>query len=341
MAHSAKPGEFELIARFLAPLSATEPGAFMLTDDAAVIAPRDGHRLVLTTDTLISGVHFLDDTQPAYIAAKSLRVNLSDLASMGADPDCYLLTLSLPAGADGGWDAVWLDAFSQALMIEQQIFGVVLVGGDTVSTPGPLSVSVTALGHVPDGVWATRSGARPGDIVMVSGTIGDAALGLAALQGALEGIGDAEREVLVERHHRPQPRIAFGRRVAGLVHAMIDVSDGLVQDLGHICETSAVGATIMAERVPLSPAARSVVEARPELMQAVLGGGDDYELLFTLASGDRDAAYAIGRELDLPLSEIGRIEDASFDASMGGSGVVVLDGAGDAITLEHGGWRHF
>lgn len=320
-------GEFGLIETWFAPLSGSYDGALGLTDDAAVLDVPDGRQLVVTTDMLVSGVHFLDGTEPAYIAAKALRVNLSDLAAMAAEPFAYTLSIALP----GKPDADWLDAFSQALAVEQNIFNVVLIGGDTVSTTGPLSISITAFGYVERGRELRRSGAKAGDLVFVSGNIGSAAMGLRVLSGECGGLSKAEAELLAERQHRPQPRIELGQRLAGLAHAAIDVSDGLVQDLGHICRCSGLGAVIESELVPVTPEAETAAAGD---VWSLLGGGDDYELLFTAPPENRDAIEAISRQLDIDVTVIGRIDESDT--------VRVVDASGKEIAAGGiPGFQHF
>ncbi len=331
MGGQRKADEFELIARHFAPLAAAEPGAFALTDDAAVLALQPGRRLVVTTDSLVAGVHFLPETRAEAIAAKLLRVNLSDLAAMGAKPVAYTLSVALPEDLEDGW----LERFAQALAADQASFQVTLIGGDTVATPGPLTLTLCALGTVAEGCELRRSGARTGDAVYVSGTIGDAALGLAALQGGLPELAPELRETLGERYLRPQPRVELGQRLSGLAHAAVDISDGLVADLGHICAASGTGATVEAARIPLSPAGRAAIEADGQRMATVLTGGDDYELLFTAPYGSAAAVAGLSRELDLPLTVIGRINEAKSD------GVRVIDENGRRIELAENGYRHF
>ena len=227
MANPHRPCEFDLIARYFAPLAAGEAGAFGLTDDAAVLTPSPGWATVTTADAMVAGVHFLPEDPPDLIARKLLRVNLSDLAAMGARPRAYLLTTAFPAAIDDAW----LAAFTEGLAADQAEFGIHLLGGDTVSTPGPLTLSLMALGEARDGAVLRRSGAKPGDTVYVTGTIGDAALGLDSLRGHLSGLGPRQAEYLAGRYRLPQPRMACGPRLLGLAHAALDVSDGLVGDL--------------------------------------------------------------------------------------------------------------
>lgn len=321
--------EFTLISELLAPLSRGEPGALNLTDDGALIAPAEGRCLVMTKDMLVAGVHFLAQDDPGLIARKLLRVNLSDLAAMGAAPRAYLLGLALPGDTDEGW----LRGFVGGLALDQAEFGVTLIGGDTVSTDGPFTASLTALGEVETGAELRRSGAGPGDLVFLSGSLGDAALGLAVLSGALIGLDAAAEAMLGDRYRLPRPRIGLGLRLSGLAHGLIDVSDGLIADLGHLCEASGVGAEIDAWTLPLSDAARAALLLDGGLLAKVLGGGDDYELLFTADAEAGEQIAALADELDLPITAIGRITE--------GSGVVVRDENGSPIDIATPGWRHF
>jgi thiamine-monophosphate kinase len=231
-------GEFEFIARHLRPL-ATARGALALTDDAALLEPAPGRQLVLAKDAMVAGVHFFAADPPGQIAQKLLRVNLSDLAAMGAAPLGYLLALARPKEITDAW----LAEFCAGLAADNAAFEVPLLGGDTVSTPGPLTLSLTAIGELPRGTALLRAGARAGDDVWVSGTLGDAALGLKVLQGALPAAEPA-RAFLIERYRLPQPRLALGEALRGIASAAIDISDGLVADLGHILEVSGVGAEL-------------------------------------------------------------------------------------------------
>jgi thiamine-monophosphate kinase len=317
-------GEFAFIARHLRPLAAGAPGALDLLDDAALLDPPQGAELVLTTDAMVSGVHFLADDPAAQIAQKLLRVNLSDLAAMGAAPLGYLLAL---ARAKDTAEA-WLAEFCRGLAADQAEFAIALLGGDTVSTPGPLTFSLTAIGQVPKGQALRRSTARPGDDIWVSGTLGDGALGLKLLQGELE-TNAAAGAYLIKRYRLPCPRLALGQALRDIASAALDVSDGLLADLGHILETSQVGAEIHAAALPLSPAAR----AQPGARDAALAGGDDYELLFTAAPERRPRIAALARELTLPLTRIGRIEAVG--------GLRALDEDGREISTAQTGWQHF
>ena len=336
MARRPKPGEFEIIRRFFAPLAADAPGALGLTDDAAILDVPSGDVLVVTSDALVAGVHFLADDAAADVAAKALRVNLSDLASMGADPLAYTLALALTREVD----EAWLEAFAASLAADQRQFGIRLVGGDTVATPGPLTLSICAFGRVRRGTELRRSGARPGDAVFVTGTIGDAALGLIALQKGLAGVAAAERDVLADRYRRPMPRVACGPKLVGLAHAVIDVSDGLLADLGHVCETSGTAAVVEAERVPLSAAARAALTAGAGDWPTILTGGDDYELLFTAPAAAERTLAGISAMLALPITRIGRIVGRR-EAESPGRLVGVVDGTGREMAIAGSGYRHF
>lgn len=339
MVGHSQPDEFELIARYFRPLAEKEKGAAGLKDDAAVLPVKEGCRLVVTMDTLVSGVHFLDFTPPHFIAAKALRVNLSDLASMGANPAYYTLSLSLPTHSEVPYDDDWLDRFSQALGVEQDMYGLTLVGGDTVSTPGPFTITITAFGWVKPGQDVNRSGASAGDLVYVSGTVGDAVLGLGAVRGAYGHLPPASLELITERYQRPQPRLDLGEKIFGLASASIDISDGLVQDLGHICEASNVEATLRAGDLPLSDTARTLLKDDPDLINVLLTGGDDYELLLTVPPEWSGTMTEVSKNLNLQLTQIGTIEVKNKLAER--DKVRVFDEAGEVIDLPITGFRHF
>ena len=320
--------EFRLIRTLLAPLTGGAPGAFGLTDDAAVIPSRDGRDLVATTDAMVCGVHYLPDDPPGDIGRKLLRVNLSDLAGMGAEPEAYLLTLALTENMRPSW----IEAFVAGLAEDQAAFSIRLVGGDTVRAPAESLFSVTALGWVRPGAEIRRMGACPGDDVFVSGSIGDATLGLAIAKGALSLEEEAE-SYLLGRLQRPEPRIGLGLGLVGVASAGLDVSDGLISDLGHLCTASGVGAVVTASAVPLSlPAARQVTNNQ-ELLTSLVTGGDDYELVFTVPPEKRRAVEDLGKRLALRITRIGRIID--------GQGVQIIDETGQEIEIKRPGYAHF
>lgn len=324
-------GEFELIETYFAPLARGEAGALGLSDDAALLAPPEGRDLVMTADAMIEGVHFLPDAPPDLVARKLLRVNLSDLAAMGAEPFGYLLT----AAWTGGKGEAWIAGFAGGLAEDQAIFPVHLLGGDTTRSPGAVALSLTALGTVPAGGGLRRSTGRAGDLLFVSGTVGDATLGLRVLSGELAISDDKDRAALIARHRLPDPRLALGQALLdqGLATAAIDLSDGLVADIGHIAETSGLAARIEADAVPLSAAAGRAVADDPDLRAALFGGGEDYELAFAAAPDRSTAVAALAERLDLPISRIGVLS--------AGQGLSLVDASGAELPLASTGWTHF
>lgn len=320
-------GEFGRIREYFAPLAGL--GSLDLTDDAALLDCPPGYHLVVTVDQLVEGVHFLPDDPPELIARKLMRRNLSDLAAMGATPRYYLVTSALPKSCDDDW----VRRFAGGLTEDQHRYGVALLGGDSTSTQGPAMLTLTAIGHVAVGQEIRRKGAQPGDRVWVSGTIGDAWLGLKALRGEYPKLAPGHRDALVNRFRLPKPRVELGPRLAGLAHAMIDVSDGLVGDLGHICETSRVAASVELPLVPLSQGARELAAADPALLATLVTGGDDYELVFAAPPDADEEIASLSRSLKLPITRIGAIE--------AGAGVRVVDDQGREVPLAKAGWRHF
>ena len=321
-----RPSEFALIAQLFAPL-AEAPGAFGLTDDVALLPARADHDLVVTTDALVEGVHFLADDPPDSIAKKALRANLSDLAAKGAEPAGYLLALTLPARIS----MTWLEGFARGLGEDQKRFAMPLLGGDTTATPGPLTLAITAMGYVPVGALIRRAGAKAGDGVYVSGTIGDAGAGLALLKGERADINGDDAAMLIGRYRLPSPRLALGRALQGVASAALDVSDGLIADLSHIAEVSRVRITVEAGRIPRSPALRALWGDTAEAIVRAATAGDDYEIAFTSSSERRvvEAAKLAG----VGVTRIGRVEE--------GSGVALLDSNGREITVARAGFTHF
>ena len=319
--------EFARVARYFAPLAA--PGALGLVDDVALIDGPAGEQYVLKTDAIVEGIDFFPGAPADKVAQKLLRVNLSDLAAKGAVPVGYLLTTALPRSV--GED--WLAGFAAGLAKDQATYGIGLLGGDSSAIEGPITLSLAAIGRVASGHAVLRTTARAGDLVYVTGTLGDAALGLAVLRDKL-ALGDAlAREFLIDRYHLPQPRLLTGQGLVGTAHAMLDISDGLVADLRHLCEASGVGAVVDAARLPLSDAARPAVIADRQWLMAVLAGGDDYELLFSAPAAAADALASLAAATGVPITAIGRIE--------AGDGVRVLDESGAPLPVAVGGYRHF
>jgi thiamine-monophosphate kinase len=323
-------GEDSLIARYFRPI-ATDPGAFDLGDDAAVLKA-EGEDIVVTTDAIVEGVHFLPADPPDSIARKALRVNLSDLAAKGATPAGFVLTLALRTA-----DEAWLAPFARGLGEDAAHFGCPLLGGDTVSTPGPLMISVTAFGRVPSGRMVHRSGAQPGDRVVVTGTIGDSALGLAILKGRATATALADVAVnatLVERYWVPQPRNALATAVRDHAHAAMDVSDGLAGDLAKLCAASGVSAVIDAPSIPLSAAAARMLKRGSVGIEAIVSGGDDYEILCAIPENQWEAFVQAAGLAGVAVTSIGTV--------IAGAAVPrFLDGPGREIALPRLSYSHF
>ena len=314
--------EFDLIRKYF---TRPAPNALLgVGDDAALLQVSAGNVLAVSSDMLVSGTHFLPDADPFLLGHKTLAVNLSDIAAMGATPRWATLAIALPEA-----DEAWLEKFSAGFFALAQQHGVELVGGDT--TRGPLNLCVTIFGEVPAQQALRRSGAQPGDEIWVSGTVGDAALALAHLQGRIL-LSESGFAASVQVLHQPQPRIALGLALRGIASSAIDISDGLLADLGHILDASLAGAQINLASLPASPAMQPYA-ATPLGMQCILSGGDDYELCFTAPAARHDEIMAIGSRLSLRLSCIGKI--------VAGSGCIVHDAAGKILNPGSGGYEHF
>ena len=324
-------GEDSLIARYFRPL-ATEPGALGLGDDAAILKA-SGDDTVVTTDAIVEGVHFLSDDPPDTVARKALRVNLSDLAAKGAAPAGFVLTLALRVADDA-----WLAPFARGLGEDTVLFGCPLLGGDTVSTPGALTISITAFGRVAPGRMVHRRGAKPGDRVVVTGTIGDAALGLDILRGGAVAAGLADdaaaKQTLVDRYRIPQPRTALAKAVRDHASAAMDVSDGLAGDLAKLCEASGVSAAIDAPSIPLSAPAAKLLARRIVGIEAIVAGGDDYEILCAIPEPGFEAFAQRARLAGVAVTSIGTI-------IAGTSVPKFLDAEGTAVALPRLSYSHF
>jgi thiamine-monophosphate kinase len=317
--------EDELIARYFKPL-AKHPGAFGFSDDAAAITPPAGHDLVLKTDGLIGGVHFFPDDPAEDIGRKALRVNLSDLAGKGATPLGFLLAIALPKN----FSEDWLAGFTRGLGEDADAYACPLLGGDTDSTPGPISISVSAFGVVPAGTMVKRGGASVGDHVFVSGTIGDAALGLRVRQGDLtDPTGH-----LVSRYRVPHPRTGLAEALRAHASAAMDVSDGLVGDLAKLCGASHVSADIEVARVPRSDAAEGALERDCELIKPILTGGEDYEILCTIPPNQIAPFQSAAAKAGVPIAEIGRIVEGRMPPQF-------LNPEGQPLTFLHPSYSHF
>jgi thiamine-monophosphate kinase len=306
MAEITESAEDRLIARYFRPLAA-HPGALGLIDDAAVLTPPPGCDVVLKTDGVIAGVHFFPDDPPETVGRKALRMNLSDLAAKGARPVGFLMSVALSKAID----EAWLAAFTAGLAEDARDYQCPLLGGDTDRTPGLTSVSIAAFGVVPHGTMVLRSTAKVGDLIVVTGTIGDAALGLELHRDAALGdrwcLSPALQAHLRQRYLLPQPRNALADAVRADASAAMDVSDGLVGDLAKLCRASAVAAEIDVARVPLSDAARAAVAAEPAVLETALTGGDDYEIVLTLPPAKLAGFQAAAQAAGVAVSEIGRI----------------------------------
>jgi thiamine-monophosphate kinase len=327
-------GEFDYIRTRLAPLSLGLPGAAALTDDGAILTPPEGCEWAVTADTLIEGRHFPHDEDPALAARKALRANLSDLAAMGADPHAYMACVVWP---EAGREAR-MSGFADGLALDQDNFGVHLAGGDTTSAPGPWMISITAFGAVPKGQAVRRSSAQPGDQVLVTGTIGDAGLGLKARQGGYAP-SEADAKFLAQRFTLPEPRCALSGLVRQYAHAAIDVSDGLLADARHIAEASQCTVELNLDAIPLSDPARHWLAQQPDQLQALLelaSSGDDYELVLTVSADAAPDFIAAARRLGVEVTCMGEVTSRR---DSDGDLIVRADGA--PITPSSFGFTHF
>ncbi|CAH1650128.1 Thiamine-monophosphate kinase [Hyphomicrobiales bacterium] len=328
---TSRPGEFELIARYFAPIAG--PGGLNLLDDAGLLRPGRGYEVVVTADALVAGGHFFPDDPPEAIGWKALAVNLSDLAAKGAKPEGFVLTLALTRG----WTENWLAGFAAGLSRMADAAGCPLIGGDTVSTAGPLTLSITAFGTVPAGRMVRRSGAKPGDVVLVSGSIGDGALGL-KVHGPdkpdwVAALGPQDRAFLSDRYLHPQPRYALAEALQRHASAAMDISDGLVGDLAKLLKASQAGAEIDLDAVPISPAARAALMAAPALAELAWTGGDDYEILCTASEKEYPALMAGAAAIGFPLTPIGRVTSEA--------GTVTYREQGGLRSVAQGSFSHF
>lgn len=321
-------GEFDVIRRYFAPLSRDFPGALQLTDDAAIFDIPAGRQVVVSNDMLVADVHFPADATAEQVAEKMLGANLSDLAAMGATPYCYTLAIAWTPAQNTDW----ISGFAAALQTLQQTFGLSLAGGDTVRTPGPLTLSVAIFGHVAPGEGLRRAGARAGDLIYVSGTIGDAFLGLQAHRN-ISSLTGKDRDWVLSRYHKPSPRVALGMAAGHLATAGIDVSDGLLADLSHILSASSVGAAVNISKIPLSAAAKKAIDGGEASVLDLAAGGDDYELIVTVPPAAKKDFVQSAREAGVSVSEIGEITPDP--------GLTVTDESGNPIDIQSFGWQHF
>ena len=322
--------EDRLIARFFGPI-ATHPGALGLSDDAAFIKPPPGCDLVLKTDAIVGGVHFFPEDAAQAVASKALRVNLSDLAAKGARPLGFLLSLAIPKDITDGW----LGGFAEGLRGDAVLYSCPLFGGDTDRTPGPVTVSIAMFGSVPEGTMVRRVGAKPGDRVFVTGTIGDAALGVALRGGKAKNwkLNDAQRQHLMSRYLLPQPRNVLADAVRNHASAAMDISDGLAGDFSKLCRASGVAADINVASVPVSDAAKAVMAGDAAAIELALTGGDDYEIVCTVPKEKGESFRAAAKTAGVPVTEIGQTKS--------GEGARFIDASGKPLVFRRTSFSHF
>jgi thiamine-monophosphate kinase len=319
--------EFERIEKFFTPL-ATHAGALGLKDDAALLSPSAGCEFVITTDAITEGVHFVGNESPASIAKKLLRTNLSDLAAKGAKPIGYQLSVMLPSKISDDW----LHGFTSGLKEDQERFGVSLLGGDSTLSKGFIALCITAIGEAAKGTALLRSGALPDEMIVVSGSLAESTAGLKLLSSDSDAISAVEKAYLTERYRIPNPRVSLGPLLKGIASSAMDISDGLMQDLTHLCRASLLGAKINFDHVPLSPATKKLYMSGFLTMEDIVAGGDDYELLFTIPASRADQLPALSKQSGVPLTVIGKTHAEK---------AVYLDHKGKVIHLTHQGYQHF
>ncbi len=325
--------EEDLIRRFLAPLAAENPGALGLLDDCALLKAPIGQELVLTTDAVAAGVHFFPDDAPEDIAWKALAVNVSDLAGKGANPIAYQMALSFPQSPEEDW----LTKFADGLRSAQQRFGLTLAGGDTDRRPGPITITITAIGSVAAGTMVRRTTARAGDRILISGTLGDAAFGLqlrrdSSLAKSWE-LSTGEQEYLLGRYLRPEPRLALREALICHASAAMDISDGLAKDLGRMCRASSCGAQVNSSLLPLSLAANKVLSGSAGRMTAIVAGGDDYEILAAVSPDRVERFRQLAAVRGVSITDVG--------VFAGTVGVDIVGAGGLPLDLDSTGWDHF
>ncbi len=324
--------ETDLIQTYLAPLAAGAPGAFGLMDDAALISPEPGTDVVITTDPVRAGVHFFATDRADDIAWKALAVNVSDLAAKGARPLAYTMALAFPEAPE----RAWMQRFADGLKAAQSEFGCQLIGGDTDQSSGTLSIAITAFGSVPHGRMVQRTTAKAGDHLFVTGTLGDAALGLALHRDAAllsREVTSGDRAFLSGRYLRPNPRLALRPLLHSAASASLDISDGLLKDLGRMAAAARAGVKIRFEVLPLSPSARHMIEAEPSFAEQIVAGGDDYEILFAVPPERLELLRSGAPAVPIQITEIGRLER--------GGGVTLLAASGQAMHFGSSGYDHF
>ncbi|MCK0070404.1 thiamine-phosphate kinase [Kordiimonas laminariae] len=317
------PDEFNLIEKYLAPLAA--PEGLSLLDDAACVPMRLGHDQILTKDVLVAGTHFFNGDDPISLAFKAVSVNVSDLAAKGAEPAFYMLGLSLPKTLDA---EPWLEKFVAGLSEAQRVYGLQLLGGDSTSTSGPLTISITAIGYVPNGTMIRRNGAKAGDNVYVTGNLGEAAFALQAILGNIKA-----PDISLASYYKPRAQHLTGQALRGIASAAADVSDGLLADVGHIAKASGAKVTLQLDLLPYSTAVNELTIEQDELLQLVYSGGDDYQIVFTASECDADELARLTQENGVKITRIGKVVE--------GSGVEIIDTNGKKVQVSHQGFNHF
>ena len=324
--------ETDLIQTYLAPLAAGAPGAFGLQDDAALISPEPETDIVITTDPVRAGVHFFETDRADDIAWKALAVNVSDLAAKGARPLAYTMALAFPEAPA----RAWMQSFADGLKAAQAEFGCHLIGGDTDRSSGALSIAITAFGSVPHERMVQRTTAKAGDHIFVTGTLGDAALGITLHRDSTflsRELTSGDRAFLAGRYLRPSPRLALRPLLLSAASASLDISDGLLKDLGRMAASAGAGATIKFDALPLSMPARHMIQVKPAFAGHIVAGGDDYEILFAVPPERLEVLRSHAPAIPVQITEIGRLER--------GGGVTLLDGAGQAMHFGSSGYDHF
>ena len=322
----SKISEFSLIKKYFAPLAGE--GSFNLEDDAAQITPSEGMSFVITQDAIAEGIHFFSDDPPELIAKKALRVNISDLTAKGALPKY----ISLALGLGSTWDEAWVAGFAQGLEEELEYYGVELTGGDTFRTGGGFIISITAIGEVPKGNYISRLGAKDGDVIYVTGTIGDAALGLLARQGRLNNLSKENSNFLIDQYLLPNPLDGLQKLFWEFATASMDISDGLVGDMEKLCKASGVGAELQIESIPLSTVAQSAILLEPKLLETALTGGDDYQTLFTVVEERQPEFHNLIKNFEGKITRIGTIKS--------GQSVKVFDTSGQVVEFKKTAYDH-
>lgn len=323
---NSRPSEFSIIKKYFAPFASK--GAFDFRDDAAEIIPTEGCSLVITQDAIAEGIHFFSDDPPALIAKKALRVNLSDLAAKGASPKF----ISLALGLGMSWNEEWVAEFAKGLKDDCEVYGVELTGGDTFRTGGGFVISISAIGEVPLGGYVSRLNANKDDMIFVTGCIGDAALGLLAHENKLTRLSDKDNDFLVNQYLLPQPRVEVAEIIRQFATASMDISDGLIGDLEKLCQASNVSAVLKIQNVPLSQAVQNVISLESNLLETALTGGDDYEILFTVAEEKLEEFENLIKGFEGQFTRIGTINS--------GQGVKVFDRDGQLIEFEKTSYDH-